>query len=197
NSRGGQPALVQPVPKRDLPMTMLIIAEQLLRALHALAKQEHQPGYTSFAGSLELQLRVGQFRLVPDRGTVAEPNDGHIDISSLYRLAAHQRGREVPRGEVRHITDSVPSPGHRTLPRSYKRPTPGTPPQLRCVTQKHTPWPHHDAHHPSHHNHKISDHVISDHVLDPAHHRGPQMIIIGRSPAQGAQEYGHRVSADL
>jgi hypothetical protein len=51
----------------SLPRTMGEIHEQILRALRVITDEEHQPRHAHLTRRLELQLRVGDLRAVPNR----------------------------------------------------------------------------------------------------------------------------------
>jgi len=136
---GGQSAVREPGAERVLAGTVLLVAEQLRWALRFGAQQEHQPGQATL--TRDLQLRVGQLRPVAHRGSVPEPDDGHIDVSGQHRLPAHPLRALVPRGEIRHVCDGIPGPGDRLLRSVDKRPASRKPPQLRGMAQEHPPRP--------------------------------------------------------
>jgi hypothetical protein len=79
---GGQSAVREPGAERVLAGAVLLVAEQIRRALRLSTQQEHQPGQATLTRDLELQLRVGQLRPVAHRGSVPEPDDGHIDVAA-------------------------------------------------------------------------------------------------------------------
>jgi hypothetical protein len=138
---GGQSAVREPGAERVLAGAVLLVAEQIRRALRLSTQQEHQPGQATLTRDLELQLRVGQLRPVAHRGSVPEPDDGHIDVGGQHRLPAHLLRALVPGGEIRHVPDGAPGPGDRLLRGVDERPASRKPPQLRGMTQEHPPWP--------------------------------------------------------
>jgi hypothetical protein len=178
--RCGQPSLAQPGPKRGLSVAVFSINKQTLRTFRVVAEQEHQPGQTRFASGLELQLGIGQLRLISHRRSVLKSDNGHINIGGLHRLSTHLRRLPVTGGEIRHITDSIPRTGHCPLRRSHERPTHWQPTQLRRMTQKHPPRPHH--------RHSIpSPPATHSRTTAVSSLTASTMIIVGESSAQGAR----------
>jgi hypothetical protein len=85
----------------------------------------------------ELQLGVGQRRIVEDAGAVAESSDHDIHIAIPNRGPAHVGGRLRMTREVRHVYDRITRVGYSVLRRSDKRPRYRKLRQLRGVREKH------------------------------------------------------------
>jgi len=98
------------------------VAEHARRAVGVFVDQKHQPRHPRTGRGLELQLGVGQRRLVTDRRAVAEPHDYHVHLGIEHPLPAQLSRRQISGGEVGHIHDRVTGPGNPTLRRSDKRP---------------------------------------------------------------------------
>lgn len=109
-------------------MTVLRVDAQVIRDFGVVTEQEYKPGHARLTRGLELQLGVGQFRPVPHRGSIPEPDDDHVHVSREHRVPAHLLGFLGARGEIRHIPDEVPGPGYRTLRSNHERPAGRQPP---------------------------------------------------------------------
>ena len=82
------------MPERLLPRPILRVVKQRGWPIGFLIEQEHQPGDTRLGRGVELQLGVGQLRLVADRAAVAEPGDQHEHLRLRDRIAAQGCGRQ-------------------------------------------------------------------------------------------------------
>lgn len=136
---GGHSTVREPGAKRVLASTVLLVAEQIRWAFRLSIQQEHQPGQATLTRDLE--LRVRQLRPVAHRGSVPEPDDGHIDVGGQHRLPAHPLRALIPRGEIRHVPDGIPGPSDRLLRGVDEGSVSRKPPQLRGMTQEHPPRP--------------------------------------------------------
>ena len=93
------PASCTRVPERPLPLPVHRIGQEHLRQRQdrVLIQHEHQPRQAQLPGRGELQLRIGQLRLVPDRRAVPEPDDPRVHIRPPDLLPAVSR-RACPPG---------------------------------------------------------------------------------------------------